>query len=167
MTIEVRARDDGPAFDVVDPIERRRVSFRFPSPVELGEADADGFVYPVDRAVAFRTGSIVVEDGASAAVLDAEGQTHADVSTLESVEVDAFFLNACDSHEQGQALLDGGAIVGIVTTVDVLNEPRWGLASSSPGCWTTASRSGLRCGSRPRSTASRSSTPSSATAGCR
>jgi hypothetical protein len=52
---------------------------------------------------------------------------HLDASTLESVGVDAFFLNACDSHEQGLALLDAGAIAGIVTTVDVLNDAAMGM----------------------------------------
>jgi hypothetical protein len=46
-----------------------------------------------------------------------------DVRDLESdaVGVDAFFLNACTSYEQGMALIERGAIGGVVTLSDVLN----------------------------------------------
>lgn len=44
-----------------------------------------------------------------------------DVTTLDEVGVDAFFLNACSSYDQGMALLDRGAIAGIVTLSDVIN----------------------------------------------
>jgi len=44
-----------------------------------------------------------------------------DASTLEDVGVDAFFLNACQSYEQGVALIEHGAIGGIVTIRDVVN----------------------------------------------
>lgn len=44
-----------------------------------------------------------------------------DVHTLDAVGVDAFFLNACDSYEQGRALVNSGAITGVVTLTDVLN----------------------------------------------
>jgi hypothetical protein len=50
-----------------------------------------------------------------------------DAATVTETGVDAFFLNACDSHEQGRALLDAGAIAGIVTTVDVLNDAAMGM----------------------------------------
>jgi hypothetical protein len=44
-----------------------------------------------------------------------------DATTLESVGTDAFLLNACQSYDQGGALVDGGAIGGIVTLSDVVN----------------------------------------------
>ncbi|EMA36689.1 hypothetical protein [Halococcus hamelinensis] len=44
-----------------------------------------------------------------------------DATTLESVGVDAFLLNACRSYRQGMALIEHGAIGGIVTLSDVLN----------------------------------------------
>ena len=44
-----------------------------------------------------------------------------DATTLESVGVDAFLLNACQSYRQGMALIERGAIGGIVTLRDVLN----------------------------------------------
>lgn len=44
-----------------------------------------------------------------------------DATTLDSVAVDAFLLNACQSYEQGMALIDTGAIGGIVTLTDVIN----------------------------------------------
>lgn len=44
-----------------------------------------------------------------------------DATTLDSVAVDAFLLNACQSYEQGMALIDTGAIGGIVTLTDVVN----------------------------------------------
>ena len=46
---------------------------------------------------------------------------HLDAATLESVGMDAFFLNACQSYEQGMALIEKGAIGGIVTIRDVVN----------------------------------------------
>jgi hypothetical protein len=50
----------------------------------------------------------------------ADGQL--DASTLEETEVDAFFLNACNSYEQGVKLIEAGAIGGIVTLSDVFND---------------------------------------------
>lgn len=44
-----------------------------------------------------------------------------DASRLESTGVYSFFLNACSSREQGLALLEAGAISGIVTRTDVAN----------------------------------------------
>jgi hypothetical protein len=44
-----------------------------------------------------------------------------DATTLDSVAVDAFLLNACQSYEQGMALIDAGSIGGIVTLTDVVN----------------------------------------------
>lgn len=44
-----------------------------------------------------------------------------DATTLETVGVDAFFLNACASYEQGLALIERGAIGGVVTLSDVIN----------------------------------------------
>lgn len=46
-----------------------------------------------------------------------------DVRNLDAgdVGVDAFFLNACTSYEQGMALIERGAIGGVVTLADVLN----------------------------------------------
>jgi hypothetical protein len=45
-----------------------------------------------------------------------------DAATLDDVGVDAFLLNACNSYEQGRALVDGGALAGIATVTDVLDE---------------------------------------------
>jgi len=44
-----------------------------------------------------------------------------DVGTVESVGVDSFLLNACQSYEQGMELIERGAIAGIVTLSDVVN----------------------------------------------
>jgi hypothetical protein len=44
-----------------------------------------------------------------------------DARELDSVGVDAFLLNACQSYRQGMALIEGGAIGGIVTLTDILN----------------------------------------------
>ena len=44
-----------------------------------------------------------------------------DARTLDSVGVDAFMLNACESYEQGMALIERGAIGGIVTLERVVN----------------------------------------------
>lgn len=61
----------------------------------IGHIDEDGFVCP---------------DGSL------------DVATIDTVNVDAFFLNACQSYEQGRALVEAGAIAGVVTLTDVLND---------------------------------------------
>ena len=45
-----------------------------------------------------------------------------DVTTLDSVGVDTFLLNACNSYHQGLALVEQGAIGGIVTLNEVINE---------------------------------------------
>jgi len=44
-----------------------------------------------------------------------------DVSDLESVGVDVFFLNACRSYDQGLKLIECGAVGGVVTLDDVLD----------------------------------------------
>ncbi|WP_435182447.1 hypothetical protein [Halobellus sp. EA9] len=44
-----------------------------------------------------------------------------DVTTVESIGVDSFLLNACQSYEQGMELIERGAIAGIVTLNDVIN----------------------------------------------
>ncbi|WP_129115819.1 hypothetical protein [Halegenticoccus tardaugens] len=44
-----------------------------------------------------------------------------DARGIDAVGVDAFFLNACSSYEQGMALIDGGAIGGVVTLAEVIN----------------------------------------------
>lgn len=49
----------------------------------------------------------------------ADGQL--DATTLNMVNVDAFLLNACHSYEQGMALIEAGAIGGIVTLNDLFN----------------------------------------------
>ncbi len=45
-----------------------------------------------------------------------------DVRTLETVDVGVFFLNACQSYEQGLALVKRGAFGGVSTVRDVVNE---------------------------------------------
>jgi hypothetical protein len=44
-----------------------------------------------------------------------------DVADLDSTGVDAFLLNACSSYHQGLALIEAGAIGGIVTLTDIIN----------------------------------------------
>jgi hypothetical protein len=44
-----------------------------------------------------------------------------DATELDEVGMDAFFLNACQSYEQGMELVRAGAIGGIVTVRDVAN----------------------------------------------
>lgn len=48
-----------------------------------------------------------------------DGYLHAD--QLGNVCADTFVLNACASYEQGQMLVDKGAIAGVVTLEDVIN----------------------------------------------
>jgi hypothetical protein len=44
-----------------------------------------------------------------------------DVSDIGETGVDSFLLNACQSYEQGQSLIDAGSVGGIVTLADVVN----------------------------------------------
>ncbi|WP_338738001.1 hypothetical protein [Haloplanus salilacus] len=44
-----------------------------------------------------------------------------DATTLATAGPDAFLLNACQSYEQGAALIEAGAIAGVVTLSDVIN----------------------------------------------
>ena len=57
--------------------------------------------------------------------IDADGFQCADgrldARDIGTVGVDAFLLNACRSYEQGMALLDGGAVGGVVTLAEVIN----------------------------------------------
>lgn len=46
-----------------------------------------------------------------------------DVESLDEVGARTFFLNACGSYYQGQALVDRGSVAGAVTLRGVLNEP--------------------------------------------
>jgi len=45
-----------------------------------------------------------------------------DTRHLSDVNVSAFLLNACDSYEQGRGLVDSGAMAGIATVTDIVNE---------------------------------------------
>ena len=45
-----------------------------------------------------------------------------DASTLDSTGIEAFLLNACGSYDQGMALIEAGAVGGIVTLADVVND---------------------------------------------
>jgi hypothetical protein len=45
-----------------------------------------------------------------------------DADSIENTAIDAFFLNACTSYEQGKSLIRAGAIGGVVTLRDVVNE---------------------------------------------
>jgi len=44
-----------------------------------------------------------------------------DVRSLSSVNISGFLLNACQSYEQGKALVDAGAVGGIVTLANIPN----------------------------------------------
>jgi hypothetical protein len=45
-----------------------------------------------------------------------------DAATLDSTGVDSFLLNACNSYHQGLALIEAGAIGGIVTLNEIVND---------------------------------------------
>ena len=57
--------------------------------------------------------------------IDADGVRCADgtldVRELDTVGVDTFFLNGCTSYQQGMALIEQGAIGGVVTLDEVIN----------------------------------------------
>ncbi|UPV74182.1 hypothetical protein M0R89_16785 [Halorussus limi] len=46
---------------------------------------------------------------------------HLDAADVESVGVEAFVLNACQSYDQGMELIDAGSVGGVVTLSDVIN----------------------------------------------
>jgi hypothetical protein len=50
-----------------------------------------------------------------------------DAATVDHVGVDAFLLNACTSFEQGAELVRAGAVAGLVTLDDVVNERAVGM----------------------------------------
>jgi hypothetical protein len=45
-----------------------------------------------------------------------------DTQELDDVGVSAFLLNACDSYDQGYGLVENGAMAGIATVTDIVNE---------------------------------------------
>ena len=45
-----------------------------------------------------------------------------DTRHLSDVNVSAFLLNACDSYDQGRGLVESGAMAGIATVTDIINE---------------------------------------------
>lgn len=47
---------------------------------------------------------------------------HLDTNELREVNISAFLLNACDSYDQGYGLVEHGAMAGIATVTDVVNE---------------------------------------------
>jgi hypothetical protein len=53
--------------------------------------------------------------------LQCAGGEWLDLHSLDDVGMDTFVLNACESYEQGQALLDAGAFAGVVTLRNVNN----------------------------------------------
>jgi hypothetical protein len=53
-----------------------------------------------------------------------------DARTLEEVGVEAFLLNACTSYEQGMALVDAGAVGGVVTLADVVDDSAAAVGST-------------------------------------
>jgi hypothetical protein len=66
--------------------------------------------------------------------IDADGFECADgrldATSLDEAGADAFLLNACQSYEQGIALVDAGAIGGIVTLSDVVNSGAVGMGKT-------------------------------------
>lgn len=58
--------------------------------------------------------------------IEAEGfecaDGYLDARTLDTVGADSFVLNACTSHEQGEALVERGALGGVATLTDVANK---------------------------------------------
>lgn len=72
----------------------------------LFESDAD-FLHYIGH---------VDEDG----FLCADG--YLDANSLSDVNVDAFFLNACQSYRQGELLVEKGSYGGVVTIAEVVNE---------------------------------------------
>ncbi|NHN59000.1 hypothetical protein [Halorussus rarus] len=46
---------------------------------------------------------------------------HLDAADVEEVGAEAFMLNACQSYDQGMALIEAGSVGGVVTLSDVIN----------------------------------------------
>jgi hypothetical protein len=53
-----------------------------------------------------------------------------DVATLEQTGIDAFLLNACNSYQQGLSLVRAGAIGGIVTLAEIVNDRAVGIGET-------------------------------------
>ncbi|MFC6973886.1 hypothetical protein ACFQL1_03110 [Halomicroarcula sp. GCM10025709] len=54
-----------------------------------------------------------------------------DAASVDTVGVDTFLLNACNSYHQGLALIENGAIGGIVTLNEILNDDAVEIGSST------------------------------------
>ncbi|MFC7077440.1 hypothetical protein [Haloarcula halophila] len=54
-----------------------------------------------------------------------------DAATVDTVGVDTFLLNACNSYHQGLTLIENGAIGGIVTLNEILNDAAIEIGSST------------------------------------
>jgi len=53
-----------------------------------------------------------------------------DATTIDSVGVESFLLNACNSYRQGRALIEAGAVGGIVTLNEILSDRAVGMGEA-------------------------------------
>ena len=53
-----------------------------------------------------------------------------DATTIDSVGVESFLLNACNSYRQGRALIEAGAVGGIVTLNEILSDRAVGMGET-------------------------------------
>ncbi len=70
-----------------------------------------------------------------------------DIESLSSVGVRTFFLNACGSYRQGQALIERGSVAGAVTLRKCSTIRQSASERRLPGCSSPGSGSNARCNS--------------------
>lgn len=101
------------------------------APVDNIYADQTDLLFDIDLKYNLSTAELTDELAADTDFLHYIGHVNSDgfecangtldAGTLDTVGVDAFLLNACQSYRQGMALIEAGGIGGIVTSSNVLN----------------------------------------------
>ncbi len=85
-----------------------------------------------------------------------------DTRELDTVGIEGFFLNACQSYDQGMALIDAGAVGGVVALNDVINSGAVRVGRTMIRLLNRSFRSGRRWTSPATEASSRGSISSSA-----
>ena len=120
MKLDLRRVEDRETLELVDHVERRQVTLRFPAPVDPVPADPDAFIYPIDRAVSLRTDAIVVEPSDLVTVLDGTGafETHVSADTGVTSLPPGDYLFSVSSHVKTYLAVEADASIEVEVAVD-------------------------------------------------
>lgn len=89
MSLRIDTTRGETALEVADTVARQQVTLEFPGRISPSTVDPDGFVYPVDRAVAVTADGVVAEAATTAKVLDESGSVREDVTGESPVSLPA------------------------------------------------------------------------------